>query len=51
MQGQVQPITAIGRQIRDKTGFIQPLAQVFAGFRFVFNNQYFHGPAPSISTR
>ena len=50
MQSQVQPIAAIGRQVRHKTGFIQALTQVFAGFRFVFNDQYFHGPAPSIST-
>jgi hypothetical protein len=46
----VQPITAGSRQIRDKPGFIQTLAQVFTGFGFVFNDQYFHVPSPSIAS-
>jgi hypothetical protein len=46
MQGQVQPIGAVDSQIRDESSLIQSLAQIFAGLRLVFNDEYFQELAP-----
>src|SRR3546814_10721184 len=47
-QGEVVPVQTRAGQIDYKAGLDEPLSYIFASFYLIFNDEQFHGNAPSM---